>query len=235
MISVVLASYNGVKFIKRQIDSIMCQLKDDDELIVSDDGSTDGTKELVLKLASADNRIKFIDGPKEGFNKNFENAINHSKGEYIFFSDQDDEWMPNKVEIIMNTFKNNLNIDCIRHDAVVIDDDNNVIIESYNNFRHSNTSFLSNIKKNTFTGCCMCVKREWLMKLLPFPNKVFYDAWIGILSSKYKKALIINDKLIKWCRHEGTVTDVKKRNSIFWILKDRFRLYKNLKRKCRNL
>ena len=65
-VSVVLASYNGEKYIKRQIESIMPQLDIDDELIISDDGSKDKTKEIVLELSNKDSRIKLIDGPKKG-------------------------------------------------------------------------------------------------------------------------------------------------------------------------
>ena len=81
----------------------------------------------------------------------------------------------------------------------------------------------------------MCVKKEWIQKMLPFPTDIFYDAWIGILSCKYKKAIILNDKLIKWCRHAGTVTNAKKRNTFICVLKDRIRLYKNIRRKCKEL
>lgn len=232
-VSVVLASYNGEKYIQKQLDSILIQLNDNDEVIISDDGSKDGTKEIVKKMASNDKRITLIDGPCKGYNKNFENAIFHATGEYIFFSDQDDIWMPNKVEEVISSFEKG--IDCIRHDCVVVDDSGNVLSESYLKERKASTGYIKNIYKNTFTGCCMCVKREWLLKLLPFPDDVFYDAWIGILSSKFNKAKILDSKLIKWCRHEGTVTNATKRNSVSWIIKDRLRLFKNIRRKVKSL
>lgn len=227
-VSVVIATYNGEKYIKEQLDSILLQLKENDEVVISDDGSTDGTLDIINQIAYKDARVKVIEGPKNGYNKNFENAINHSKNEYIFICDQDDVWMENKVDVVLAKFTDE--IACIRHDAIVVDGQFNVICESYNDMRKSNINYKKNIYKNTFTGCCMCVKREWLMKLLPFPNDVFYDAWIGILSCKYKKALVINDKLIYWRRHNSTVTKLK-RNSIWWILKDRMKLYKKIRRK----
>lgn len=235
MISVVLASYNGEKYIKKQLDSIMCQLKENDEVIVSDDGSKDDTLKIIAKMAENDSRIKIISGPRKGYNKNFENAIKCAKGDYIFISDQDDVWMPNKVSIILETFKQNVKIKCIRHDCYVVDSNDDIIIDSYNSYRKANINYRSNIIKNTFTGCCMCVEANWLKKLLPFPEKVFYDAWIGIISCKFKNAKVIDDKLIKWCRHEGTVTDAKKRNSCLYILKDRYNLCKNIRKKCREL
>jgi glycosyltransferase involved in cell wall biosynthesis len=235
MISVVIASYNGEKYIKEQIESILVQISHDDEVIISDDGSTDNTVEVVKQMMISDSRIKLIAGPKAGFNKNFENAIKHANGDYIFIADQDDVWMKNKVSRIIDEFNKNEKIMCIRHDCRVVDLSGNVIISSYNKYRKSNVSYKKNILKNTFTGCCMCVKAEWLKKLLPFPDKIFYDAWIGILSCKYKNVKIIDDKLIDWRRHDGTVTNAKKRNSIIWILKDRMNIIKNLKRKCKTL
>lgn len=235
MISVVMATFNGEKYVKRQLESILCQLDTDDEVIVSDDGSVDNTLSIITKLASVDPRIKVINGPHKGYNKNFENAIKYAKGEYIFISDQDDVWMPNKISIILNNFKLNPQVKCIRHDCIVVDDNDNVIIDSYNAYRKSNTDYKSNIVKNTFTGCCMCVEAEWLKKLIPFPNEIFYDAWIGILSCKYNKTMIIDNKLIKWCRHEGTVTNAKKRNSLIHILKNRCDLYRNIRKKCKEL
>ena len=231
-VSVVLASYNGEKYIKKQIESIMPQLELDDELIVSDDGSKDKTKEIVLELAKFDSRIKLVDGPKNGYNKNFENAIKYAKNEFVFISDQDDEWLPNKVEKVLKEFDEKTN--CIRHDCVVIDDNDNVLIESYNTERGANLSYKKNFYKNTFTGCCMAVRREWLMKLLPFPENIYYDAWIGILSCRFNNAKIIDDKLIKWCRHEGTVTKLH-RNSVIWIIKYRLRLKRLLRRKIKTL
>ena len=231
-VSVVLASYNGEKYIRRQIESIMHQLDLDDELIVSDDGSTDKTKDIVNELIKSDSRIKLIDGPKKGYNKNFENAIMHAKNEFVFISDQDDIWMDNKVKRVLEEFDDKTN--CIRHDCIVIDDNDNVLIESYNKERKANLSYKKNFYKNTFTGCCMAIRRDWLLKLLPLPSDVYYDAWIGILSCKFNNAKILDDKLIKWCRHEGTVTKLH-RNSILWIIKYRLRLKKLLRRKYKTL
>lgn len=107
MISVCMATYNGGRFIKEQIDSILPQLSQYDELIVSDDGSTDRTLEIIASYK--DERIKVFHHQKTG-NKyyptlkvcystnNFENALKQAKGDYIFLCDQDDIWEKNKVE-----------------------------------------------------------------------------------------------------------------------------------------
>lgn len=91
MISVCIATYNGEKFIKQQLTSILEQLAPADEIIVSDDNSKDNTRNIIEELN--DGRIKIIDGPgMSSPTKNFEQALKHAKGDYIFLADQDDVW-----------------------------------------------------------------------------------------------------------------------------------------------
>lgn len=84
MVSVVLASYNGEKYIKKQLESILIQLNPNDEIIISDDGSTDSTLNIVSCMMASDSRIKVIQGPRQGYNKNFESAIRHASGVLLF-------------------------------------------------------------------------------------------------------------------------------------------------------
>ena len=115
MISVCVATYNGEKFIREQIESILCQLSSDDEIIVSDDGSTDGT--IVIINCIGDKRIRIIEGPrKHSPTFNFENALKEAKGDYIFLADQDDVWKTNKVEVCMKWLQK---YDCVVSDAEV--------------------------------------------------------------------------------------------------------------------
>ena len=80
-----MATYNGEKFIKKQIESILINLEENDELVISDDGSTDNTKEIIVNIK--DHRIKLIDGPQKGLKKNFDNAIQNTCGDIIFLSE----------------------------------------------------------------------------------------------------------------------------------------------------
>ena len=104
-ISVAMAYYNGGMYIEEQMDTILTQLSEQDEVIVSVDGASDGSKPLLLKMAEEDKRIHVIKGPGKGVVKNFENAIRHCSGEIIYLSDQDDIWKPDKG-ILKNLIKN---------------------------------------------------------------------------------------------------------------------------------
>ena len=130
-ISVAMISYQGAKYIEEQLDTILVTLGEEDEVIVSDDGSTDGTREILLEYQKKDARVHMIDGPKNGVKANVENALRACEGAYIFLADQDDVWMPEKVERVMAAFECN-GVGLVVHDAVVPDGTcENVVLESF--------------------------------------------------------------------------------------------------------
>ena len=95
MNSVCMASFNGERYIKEQIDSILLQIGEDDELIISDDGSTDQTVDVICSYR--DDRIKFVRNVnRHGCIGNFENALRVASGDFIFLADQDDIWLSDK-------------------------------------------------------------------------------------------------------------------------------------------
>ena len=218
-VSVAIATYNGEKYIKEQLDSILVNLKDNDEIIISDDGSTDNTISIIEKYN--DSRIIIVDGPKSGVKMNFENAIKNCKGKYIFMSDQDDIWMDNKVSIILNKFCDT-NCDLVLHDAIVFNSDaNEIIYNSFFNYRKTKSGIVNNIIKNNYIGCCMAFDNKLKDSILPIPNNIkMHDQWIGILAEKYGTVELIEDKLIKYRRHSNNVTYMK-HDSIFNMIKMR--------------
>lgn len=208
-ISVAMATYNGEKYIKEQIDSILINLKEYDEIIISDDGSTDNTIQIIKQYN--DERIKVIEGPKKGVKKNFENAIRHTQGDFIFLCDQDDIWKENKVEKVLEKFNEDNKITMIVHDAIVFNsEDNNVIYDSFFKFRNSGSGILKNIYKNTYIGCCMAFRASIKEKILPIPNNIeMHDQWIGIINEKKcGKTVFLNEKLLMYRRHLDNVSEM---------------------------
>jgi len=155
-ISVCMATYNGERYVAVQLTSILNQLSDGDELIISDDSSIDNTTTIIKSFN--DNRIKLYENQQ--FKSpifNFENALKHANGEYIFLADQDDIWMPRKVEI----FKKYLNdYDLVLSDANIIDDSGKEIYESFYRVNASNGGLLKNMVKNSYLGCTMAFNRK---------------------------------------------------------------------------
>ena len=205
--SVVMATYNGEKYIKEQIYSILKNLNDDDELIISDDGSTDNTLKIIKNYN--DKRIKIFDGPRKGVKQNFANAIKHASGEYIFLSDQDDIWEENKIKEVRKIFEKD-NCIVVTHNALIVDKELNSSNKTFFEFRKSGNGKLKNIYKNTYIGCCMAFKSQLKDKILPIPNNIeMHDQWIGMLGEKYGKSIFLDKCLIKYRRHDGNVSKME--------------------------
>ena len=228
MISVCIATYNGERFIQEQIDSILCQLSSDDEIIVSDDGSTDDTISIINSID--DKRIRVIEGPrKQSPTSNFECALKASKGDYIFMSDQDDVWKPNKVKICMEWLQR---YDCVVSDAEVTDSSLNPLYPSlYAIMQVRQGRIYNTIWKNGYTGCCMAFRRNVLEASLPFPKDIpMYDIWIGNVAAYKYNVKFIPDTLIYFRRHEDTISCNGKgsKYSIWQQMKFRWSVIKNI-------
>ena len=228
MISVCIATYNGERYIRQQIESIVCQLNVDDEIIVSDDGSTDGTLDIVKGIG--DKRIKIIEGPgRKSPILNFECALKASKGDFIFLSDQDDVWKPNKVEICMKWLKT---YHCVVSDAEVTDNRLKPLYPSlYTIMQVRQGRIYNTIWKNGYTGCCMAFRRNVLEASLPFPKDIpMHDIWIGNVAAYKYNVIFIPNRLIHFRRHENTISCNGKGSkfTIWQQMKFRLNIIKNI-------
>lgn len=206
MISVCMATYNGEKYLKEQLDSILKQIKSSDELIISDDGSTDSTRIIIKEYQKEYKNIYLIDGPKMGVQKNFENALKTSQGDIIFLSDQDDIWMDDKVNEVLEAFQNP-NVVLILHDAQIVDQNGQVIEDSFFEHRGSKSGLFENLWKNSYLGCCMALRRSVLECSLPFPPKIeMHDWWIGLIGEMMGEVRLIDKPLLKYRRHGENVS-----------------------------
>lgn len=217
MISVCIATYNGEKYILKQIMSVLEQLKINDEIIISDDYSSDKTIQIIENIQ--DPRIKIFKNLRsKGFVDNFENALTKATGDYIFLCDQDDIWLPNKVNTVLEKLKSK---DLIIHDAIVVDANENEIIKSYFSLFHKDESFWGNFRRTRFLGCCMAFKRNVLNQCLPFPKGIVaHDYWIGMYSLLKFDVDFISTPLILYRRHGNNVSSSsgKSINNLFYKL-----------------
>jgi len=224
MISVCLATYNGDKYIKEQLESILIQLSEEDEVIVSDDNSTDATVDVIKEFN--DSRISLVYNEGErGFTSNFENAINHSRGDIIFLSDQDDVWIDDKVTLMKQALKKSY---LVVSDAEVVDASLNTIHSSHFETYHIKQGFVSNFIKTRYIGACMAFKREILKKVMPFPQRhelCQHDWWITLVSEYYYNVSLINKPLIKYRRHDDNVLQGGKKSTNTFSQKIKIRLY----------
>lgn len=198
-ISVCLASFNGGGYIFEQIKSILVQLKENDELIISDDGSTDATLSIISLFQ--DSRIRLVQGPRQGLVKNFEYALSEAKGDIIFLSDQDDIWVNGKVDKCLDALVL-ANADMVVTDCFVVDKDMNPVAMSFFNLRQSGCGVFKNLIKNSYLGCCIAFRRHILDISTPFPNNIpMHDWWLGLVAESFGKVIFLNEPLIYFRRH----------------------------------
>lgn len=223
MISVCMATYNGAKYIGKQIESVLIQLSHDDELIISDDGSTDETLEIIRSFS--DTRIKLLHNHKKNtvkskhqlVTRNFENALKIAEGDFIFLSDQDDIWKNDKVKIFIDSLKD---FHVVMSNYDVIDSNGNLKEKQHHKSNPFSESLIQNIFKMPFHGCCMAFRKSVLKLSLPFPNNlVVHDNWIGMLLfiQDKKKINYIDQSLIFYRVHDNNVSGVSS-NSLFFKL-----------------
>ncbi|MFG6427646.1 MAG: glycosyltransferase [Muribaculaceae bacterium] len=230
MISVCMATYNGGKYLKKQLDSILFQLNDDDEIIISDDGSIDNTVEIINGFN--DKRIKLLRHQKNKINhqnaahiyttKNFENALNHANGDLIFLCDQDDRWHPDRVKIMTNYLRE---YDCVMCNFNLMDEKDKIYQNQYFPNSPISKSLFVNLIRMPFYGSAMAFRKQLLSRILPFPNDLpVHDNWIGLISQKYGKTYFITKSLHDYRRHNNSVSNAASgisSNSLSYRLKYR--------------
>ncbi len=224
MVSVCIATYNGEKYIKEQLSSILIQLLEEDEVVISDDGSTDNTLKIIEELK--DKRIFVVKNIlKKGVNHNFQNALNNAKGDFVFLADQDDIWLPSKVELCVNELKN---YDLVVSNCSVLDNSNEIVQNSYFETVNSGKGFLKNFYKSSYLGCCLAFRKEILKEVLPMPDNLllFHDWWFGFISELCYKVKFIETPCMYYRRHSETNSNTlsKSHLSLYQKIEYRFQL-----------
>jgi glycosyltransferase involved in cell wall biosynthesis len=198
-----MATKNGASYVAAQIDSILLQLNSTDELIISDDGSTDGTVRIIHSYH--DKRIKLIQHSFSlGVTRNFEASLKASSGDLIFLADQDDVWVPSKVEVMSRHLKDH---DLVISDCIMVDHSLRVQSNSFFTRNRSGKGLIRNILKNSYMGCCMAFNRKLLNRALPFPKDIpIHDFWIGLIGEMYFNVQFIPDMLVYHRRHSSNAS-----------------------------
>lgn len=214
MISVCLATYNGGPYIAEQLRSILPQLDaEQDEVIISDDGSTDDTLAVIDEVSKASPvTIRVCRNKGEhGYTPNFENALGQARGEWIFLSDQDDVWLSNKLQTMLQALKGlpagkpRLAVS----NAIITDGELNEVDRNYFAARGVRRGLLGNIIKFGYLGCCLAFHRSLLDVALPFPTQRRYcthDNWLYLCAQSVGQICIIDQPLMLYRRHGDTST-----------------------------
>lgn len=240
MISVCVATYNGEEFIRQQVDSIRKQLGPDDEIVISDQMSTDGTVDILKSMG--DDRIKIFTPTPTSTSKhrfaashylvthNFENALSRAKGDYIFLSDQDDVWTDNKVEMMLPHLMEGK---IVMSNYSEINRGGSLISEKHYVTNPVSKNFIKNMITQPFHGSCMAFPRKLLQIAIPFPkNLIMHDNWVGMIGLCCKYDFdFINVPLLYYRIHGNNVSHSKDTNPLYFKMYYRLILtYQILKR-----
>lgn len=221
-VSVCMATYNGENFIREQLDSILSQLKPGDELIVSDDFSVDNTLNI---LRSYGDKIKIVNIARVGgVVKNFEKTLSFVENNLVVLTDQDDVWLPGRLELVRNKL---LAYDLIMMNADVVDE--NLISKNIDvfGFVDFHKGFLKNFLKPKYVGCCMAFKADILKFVMPFPSSIeWHDWYISLVAELLYRCEIIEEKTLLFRRHSNnnSITGMISKKGYLKIVKSRFRM-----------
>lgn len=203
MNSVCVATYNGERYIEEQLRSILSQIAEDDEIIISDDDSTDGTLKIVESIG--DKRIRIRHSHAHYFRDNFVEAMGEAKGEIIFLSDQDDVWLPGKYKRCLEELKE---VDLVCTNSIMTDSELKVIEPNFFHIYHSGAGLIKNTINNTYYGSCLAFRRSLLAYALPMPatHEIGHDIWLGLVAEMTGKVRFIETPYLLYRRHEDTTT-----------------------------
>lgn len=216
MISVCMSTFNGERFLKAQIDSILLQLRNDDELIISDDGSTDRTLDIIKTYSNKNIRLIHHKKKRQKYafsytTSNVKNALKQAKGDIIFLADQDDVWLPNKVSTMLKYCRD---YDLVVADCIEVDKNLQPICDSHFKLYNAKIGFWHNFRGPCcYLGANMCFKREFMDKFMDIPDSVPHDLWIGIIANFKGSMCLAFETTMLYRRHDANVSAIN--NKVF--------------------
>ena len=219
--SIVLASFNGERYINEQVESILNQMNLEDELIIIDDCSSDNTTLLIKKLFKKYPNLStflFINKRNLGPKKSFEEGLKKVSKDIVVLSDQDDIWIDGRLSKIKKIL---IRFDFCTLNSYLWENGDYKFKDSSNltfNIVKPSKSIISNIIKPSFIGCHLAFKSKYLKYILPFPDLVYmHDMYIGIFAILSGSLLIDNSPTMHYRRHPKCFTPTKT-SSLFKVL-----------------
>lgn len=224
ILSIAMCTYNGANYLREQLDSFSRQTRLPDELVICDDCSKDETAEIVKKFA-AESLFPvhfYVNETNLGTTKNFEKAIEASRGDIIFLSDQDDIWLPEKLRKFEAAFERDAEVGLFFCDAELVDKDlkslnlNNWDALEFTSEQREKIltgSFTILLYRNVITGCTMAFRAEFKDIILPIPEylyNVIHDYWLAIVLSSVCKIGLIDEPLVKYRQHPAQQIGTRK-------------------------
>ena len=224
-IDILMATYNGEKYLVEQLDSIINQTYHNWNLLIRDDNSTDKTLEIIQNYHKKDKRIKILKDNKGnlGIVRNFEELLKSSESEFIMFSDQDDIWVEDKLDMYLKMIEKIKNKGFMIHsDAILFDKNKSNILKDTFISKKAINKGLENVFFNYFVqGATILISKEIKNFILPFPKEVYlHDRYIHLISELFFERIFVNKTLIYYRQHGDNQIGAK--NTIRELLSKRY-------------
>jgi glycosyltransferase involved in cell wall biosynthesis len=206
-VSVAMAVYNGLPFLEKQLASILSELRPEDELVIVDDHSTDGSLPLLRGLV--DRRIVLLTNERNlGVSRSFERALGACTHPIVLLCDQDDIWIAGKRDALVAPFERDPKCTAAVSDAEVIDGNGTVLSSSFMASRGGfKGGWWDTLMKNRYLGCCMALRRDVVQLGLPIPAKApMHDMWFGMLAAYSGRVHYVARPYLKYRRHGKNVS-----------------------------
>jgi len=208
LVSVALATYNGERYLRRQLDSIVGQTYRNIEIVVSDDCSSDGTVALLDEYRRTHGITCRVNERNVGFVRNFERALSDCKGDFIALSDQDDIWLADKVETLVREIGSH---SLVYTDAFLINGNDEILPGSLMEVSGvrpvSGNCFEYFVCNNCVTGCTAMFRKNLLETAIPIPEgETYHDWWLAVVASRRDGVLYYPGKLTQYRQHGSNYT-----------------------------
>jgi glycosyltransferase involved in cell wall biosynthesis len=206
-VSVAMAVYNGLPYLREQMASVLRELRLEDELVVVDDRSTDGS--LAWLQGLDDPRLVLLPNDQNlGVRRSFERALGACTGEVVLLCDQDDVWLTGKRDALALPFAQDPNCTAAISDAQVIDGLGAILSPSFMAGRGGfRGGWWSTLFKNRYLGCCMAIRRDVIALGLPIPPRApMHDMWFGMLAVSCGRVHYVPQPYVQYRRHDRNVS-----------------------------
>ncbi len=236
-VSIALCTFNGERFLREQLDSYAAQSVLPDEVIVCDDGSTDGTMEILEEWAKTVSfKVRIVQNEQNlGYAQNFGKAVSLCTGDAIFFSDQDDVWNPQKIERMVKVFEENPDVVTVVSDSEIIDSDGQK--QSGNSSQTAQlwyfdeaAAFCMTQTPETFVGtrgCASAIRANFRRFYLPIPPRWTHDVWLMVTAPLAGRVVRLKDALFQYRLHSENTSNAglfqERLNSCLWKRDNYFR------------
>lgn len=229
LVSVVMATYNGAKYLKEQIESILQQTYPNLELIIVDDGSKDETISIIQSYQQKHDNIFLYTNPENlGVTRTFEKGAQMAKGAFVAFSDQDDVWMLHKIETLISHIGEH---DAVYSNSLLVDANGKSLGKSFTSIMNMKTYYSGApfLLSNSVPGHTILIKKSFLDSILPFPPKMLFDLWIGFNAASNHGIHFVDEVLVHYRQHDTNTIGTRdsKNKKIKQSIAEQFEFKKN--------